>query len=206
MQRQAVGPVEIIRREIQSDYSSGSSFGDAIAGEGLDRQYLGEKDAEYEDEFEAGWSLSSGVRTALLLAVLLVGLLLARMWWNQPQTPRSAWNPANGSVALVPTSLESDAASKEPANVPSLVNIPAGVFDAARHPDWQLQTLNIENIRVGMRVPAVNPEAHDMRHWFSISPEKECDGVDQVNACAAPRGSGKRRWRVVSPVLTHPGY
>ena len=169
-------------------------------------------DEDDESGLDSRLTLSFGMRMALLVVNGLVGLLLVRFGWNPldagSRNLAAAGNPVAHTIAESDIHLNSrqrtfgtdsvwrDMAKGKVANGnlasgSVMANVPADVFDPNRHPDWELQTLNIEQIRVGMRVPAFNPQMTeqarsedlkvDPRTWrkFTLSLDKE-DGSGQL--------------------------
>jgi len=101
---------------------------------------------------EAG-GFSPSLRVWFLIAIALAGLIY--------QISTSPGVRDGSRSAVVSASLESnpDSASAKQSVLPGAVNnVPSSIFDPSQHPNWRMKTLNIEDIRVGMRVPALNPQ------------------------------------------------
>ncbi len=156
-------------------------------------------------------SLPDGVRLMTLAAVAATFVWLA---WSQFGPGQNAGisglqrSPAARSTGaaesdsnLVPVSyVDSGRAGDANPLPPSTVNnIPLSVFNPAQNPDWRLKTLNIEEIRVGMRVPALNPQgiqsqpdasARDLDQKGSVS-----HGVTEAQSETAFGNPDPKTWR-----------
>jgi hypothetical protein len=99
---------------------------------------------------------------------------MASGWWNKPERGEQSFGTARAAHEETPRVLPIDVAS-----------VSKEVFDPQVYPNWHLKTAPIESIRVGMRVPALNPQLERARtetptgEYSSVQPlDTEFGNVD----------------------------
>jgi Pretoxin HINT domain/A nuclease family of the HNH/ENDO VII superfamily with conserved AHH len=125
----------------------------------------------------------------LVISLLLLFGCLGLIAWNGQRLDelRSEMPQATTPVSSIDPRSNTDSSVGKPS-----FSVPKAIFDPLKNPDWQLQTAPIESIKVGMRVPAHNPQMSDAERaqkelgidpatWrtFTLEVDKE-DGTGNV--------------------------
>jgi Pretoxin HINT domain/A nuclease family of the HNH/ENDO VII superfamily with conserved AHH len=124
----------------------------------------------------------------LVISLLLLFGCLGLITWNGQRLDelRQELPQATTPVSSVDPRANIDSSVGKPS-----FSVPRAIFDPLKNPDWQLQTAPIESIKVGMRVPAHNPQLSDAERtadvqvdpktWreFTLEVEKE-DGSGEL--------------------------